>query len=223
MTKGLSSEEYLKRREELERDCYGPHPWKALLRNYEPLPRDVAISRFVSLEIEFVSDWESGLKVANMAAKWVKHRNPYYLDLALTYCHQHDIPATPTLWRLLGKLAQSRINGEELPGTPDKILRENAKEQTLVEMVNMIYHGSTLVAAASKAAYRYAEIYPEMVPYKASTLQVEYVKRYRKTGVEAKMVKGWDALGVPEEKRQRWREIVRDLPEAGPHLKGERR
>lgn len=217
MNKALESEQF-------------KHHLKALDREYEIKKRHGFEVRkgwkeyeYVKLEVQFTAGWDAGMAVGNLAYRWMTERNPHYLDLAMTFCHQHSIPPTPTLWRLLGELAEMRINGAEPLGNPEPIIKDYFKGDILTLMLNLIYHGATLEEAASKAAAQYVKRHPGVKPYKASTLQRDYVKKFRKTGMEAEYFDSWNKGDMPNDWREQWRKIRDLLPEADPDLKGERR
>src|SRR5690554_2809119 len=174
MNKALDSEEYKRHREALERRH------EATRRYGLEADRAGEVWELVKLEVQFTAGWEAAMSLANLAHSWMTKRNPHYLDLALAYCHQNEIPPTPTLWRLLGELAEMRMNGDEPPGEAKPILERQAKASTLMLMANLIYHGDTLEAAASKAASQHAKRHPGLKAYKASTLEKYYVDEWRK-------------------------------------------
>jgi len=137
---------------------------------------------------------------------------PYYLDLAASYCYLNEIPATPTLWRLLCVAAVRREKGVESPGNRVTIQKEIAKRGILTLMLHLIYGGQTLERAASQAAHAFPYVFPDVKRYKASSLQREYVKHARKTNIENQFFKVWDSIGYNS--YGIGEELIRLLPEA---------
>lgn len=135
---------------------------------------------YAKLEARHALGWDEGDTVANLIYRWLTERNPYHIDLAVMYCHQHGLMPTPALWRCAGDVATKRFNGEAPAGTPAKISREQIKTNALILMANLIFYGDSDEVAASKTAAHYAKRHPNIKPYMASTLQKEYVKRWRK-------------------------------------------
>jgi hypothetical protein len=213
----LDSEEYHQRREVLEREH------EIARRCGLPVSRGFEIYEFIKLEVQFAANWDAAMAVSALARNWITSRNPYYLDMAVAYCHQKEIPPTPTLWNLIGELAEKRMNGDSLSGTPEKIIKEKAASTILMLMANLIYHGDTLESAASKAAVEYKRRYPQLKPYKASSLERKYTNDWRRPGFERDQFATWDKHGLPDQWRDAWRQIRDGLPEADPEMKGDRR
>ncbi|HCE38789.1 MAG: hypothetical protein CL549_04355 [Alcanivorax sp.] len=217
MNKALESEQFKHHLEALDRkyDIKQRHGFEVRKgwKEYE----------YVKLEVQFTAGWDAAMALAGLVYSWMTKRNPHYLDLAMTYCRQHEIPPTPTLWRLLGELAEMRINGDSLPGTPEKIIKEKAASAILILMANLIYHGDTLESAASKAAAEYKRRYPQLKPYKASSLERKYTDEWRNPGWERDHFATWDKHGLPDQWRDAWKQIRDALPEADPEMKGDRR
>jgi len=166
--------------------------------------------------------WELSMVLHELVYEWMKKRNPYHLDLASACCLQHGVPPTPTLWRLMGELAQMRVNGEAPAGTPEKVLNDKARQSTLILMANLIFHGATDNVAASKAAKNHADRYPGLKQYKASTLLKEYAARFRKTGFQDELFAVWEKH-QDEAVRQQWQKILSELDDADDEMKGSRR
>ena len=212
----LDSEEYRRRREALEREYE--------VQRRPHVPTAFEVFEFVKLEIQFAARSDAAaMAVAGLAHRWVESRNPYYLDMAMACCRQQEIPPTPTLWRLIGELDERRINGDSLSGTPGKIVKEQAARAVLILMANLIYQGDTLESAASKAAAEYKRRYPQLKPYKASSLERKYTDEWRRPGFERDQFATWDKRGLPDQWQDAWRQIRDALPEADPEMKGDRR
>lgn len=209
-------------------------------RDLEQLDREREISRRNGFEIDSALDiaeqvkievrhavsgwtgWDDSIALSQLAYEWMKDRNPHSLDLASVYCLQNSVPSTPTLWRLMGELAQMRVNGEQPAGTPDRVLKDKARNSTLTLMANLVFHGATDEEAASKAARNHAQRYPGLKEYKASTLLKEYAARFRRTGLEGKLFSNWEA-NQGEGDRLLWRKILSELDDADDEMKGNRR
>ncbi|MDR5900356.1 hypothetical protein QC823_15430 [Halomonas vilamensis] len=250
--KALESEEYQRQRAMLDEE------WRIAERldDLTPERKTRKEYEYAKLEARHALGWDEGDIVAGLIYRWLTVRNPYHIDLAVMYCHQHGLLPPPVLWRYVGEVATKRFNGDAPTGTPEKITREQIKTNALLLMANLICHGDTDEKAASKAAAHYAELYPSMKPYKASTLLKEYPKRWRKPYERSpfhpdELKKAADALGmevdlsnlptppatmeeahfqnwreqgfIPDEWREQWRQLRKQLPEADPDLTGERR
>lgn len=188
----------------------------------DPLPGDQEDS-LVRKEVEHVSGPVAGRTVAALVRRWLKERNPHYLDWALTYCFQRGVPSTDTLWRLACTQAVRRHGGEEALGSRVKILKDYAKESVLRLMVSLIYVGKTLEQSSRLAANAYRELYSDFKPYKASSLQQEYLKQFRQTGRESQFFSVWDNLGPHKSGQEVWLQVAELIPEVEDDLKGERR
>lgn len=219
--KALETEEYKRQRAMLDNE------WRIHEKLEELTPERKARKEYAyaKLEARHALGWDEGDIVANLIYRWLTERNPYDIDLAVMYCHQHGLMPPPVLWHYVGEVATKRFNGEAPAGTPEKITREQIKTNALLLIANLIFYGDTLEAAASKAAAHYAEQCPSIKPYKASTLQREYVKHWRKRYKPSlfhpdELKKAADALGMEvdlsdmpappatmeEEHFQNWRE-----------------
>lgn len=150
-----------------------------------------------------------------------RKREPYYLDLAASYCYSNNIPPIPTLWRLQCEASVRRERGEPMPSQRKQIKNEIAKRGIFSLMGNLIYAGRTLEIAANQAAEAYQYIYPDLHSRKASSLQQGYLKDVRRPGIEEQYFEAWEKAGFrgsPD-----WQRVMELIPEVGDDLKGERR
>ncbi|WP_404375981.1 hypothetical protein [Vreelandella aquamarina] len=243
--KALETEEYKRQLDMLDEE------WRIHEKLEKLTPERQAQKEYAyaKLEARNALGWDEGDIVAGLIYRWLTERNPYHIDLAVMYCHQHGLMPPPVLWRYMGEVATKRFNGEAPAGTPAKITKEQTKTNAMILMANLIFYGDTIEAAASKAAAYY-------VRHKASTLQKEYVKRWRKpykrsslhpdelkkaaatlgmevdlrdvpippANLEEEHFQRWREQGfIPDEWREQWCQLREQLPEADPDLKGERR
>ncbi|QSR35218.1 hypothetical protein CFI10_09450 [Marinobacterium iners] len=179
----------------------------------------------LSLELTFLAPFEVAQIVVDYACKWRKTRNPHYVDYAVAVCFESGIQISPTLQQVISEVALARVNGA-LSGTPEKIMRESAKLYAFRVMANLIFAGCTLKAASKKAAFQVAGIYKMLKPFKASTLEKEYVDDMRKPGLESEYFSRWEKHTEEREAEgsaQFWRDAAAKWPEVGSDLTGERR
>jgi hypothetical protein len=214
------SDEYRRDLEQLDRER------EISRRNGFKIDSALDVAEQVKIEVRHAvpgwAGWDASMALSQLVYEWMKDRNPHSLDLASVYCFQNSIPSTPTLWRLMGELAQTRVNGEQPAGTPEKVLRDKARSNTLILMANLVFHGATDEEAASKAARNHADRYPGLKQYKASTLLKEYAARFRKTGVQDKLFAVWEEW-QGEGDRQLWKKILSELNDADDEMRGNRR
>lgn len=183
---------------------------------YDP---DIHIAELIRFEVGLIAPFEIAILCRHYAYMWCKEKNPHCLDLLAMACEQFNFVPPPSVTKLLAEAATLRIDGYP-SGTANKLLNENAKHQALRLMANLIYSGATLKTAASKAAQWHHDTFPDLKQQKASSLEVYYVKEYRKLGIEKWLFEARDAR--PEINDQ-WSSILNQLPLAKYELEGVRR
>lgn len=164
---------------------------------------------------------------AHHVYEWQKDKNPHHIDLVFFVCAEQGIEPTPTLIKIMCKVAKSRMF-DSPAGTPDKLLRANIENQILRIMLNLVHAGDTLQNAASKAAEWAREQFPARKPLKASTISKYYEGAFRKpidrTGKtqEEMYFANWDKWKT-EEASQFWLRASETMPLADSELTGVRR
>lgn len=181
----------------------------------------------VRIEIKAVTGGDTQLAefYAQQVAGWSKDKNPYRIDLLLMKCAELDIEPTPTIKQLAAKVAASRFT-DSPAGTPAKLIKDSAKHQLFIVMLNLIYAGASIGEAASKAA-AWGESEWKFKPYKASTLQKDYEDAYKKRNehgqtYEDDYFNNWDEFKTECAKKY-WKEMREKMPQAGYELEGTRR
>lgn len=184
------------------------------LEVFQPLLEGDKEDSQVLEEVRGVADQTQASLLAALVRLYLggKRLEPYYLYMAASYCYAKDIPATPTLWRLICEAAMRHERGHDSPDLRVTINKEIAKRGILNLMLHLIYGGQTLERAASQAARAFPYVFPDVKPYKASSLQREYVKNVRKTSIEDQFFKVWDSIDFNS--HGIGAELVRLLPEA---------
>lgn len=147
----------------------------------------------VFAENRFITTVKNARRLGNLAADWEITKNPYYIDLAILLCDEIKIEITPALQDCITKTAKQRMAGGTA-GTLDEIKKGDAKEHTLIFMMNCIYVGDSLPIAASKAVTFHKKTYPELKSYTTLTLERYYRNEIRTPGIEKEYFKEWDAL-----------------------------
>lgn len=198
-------------------------------RPWKPDPALQAAER-VAIELRHVTKSSSGSAIANHCAQhvyeWFKDKNPHHIDMVMMTCSDNGIEPTPTIIKLAAKVATSRVTSE-LSGTSDRIIKENVKGQVFRLMLNLIHTGATLSEAADKAAQWRRDNYPNIKDFKASSLNKEYTKHFRKADQsgetqEEYYFKRWDKYKT-EATKDEWERIRKGLPLAEDDLLGTRR
>lgn len=211
--KGLDSKEYRYFRKNLD------HVHN-LARDMGMADEDLQLAETAQLELKFSGPWELAIAASEMVYRWRKSRNPHYMDLAVLLCHETGIQPPPAVMQAASEAANERFNGDPT-GTPDKIKKESDKWRHYTLMMNLIYHGLSLPRAASKAA-RYMKDQGIEQYRHVSSLEKQYPKEVRATGIEKRHFENWDKW-LDEPTRQAWRRIIELLPEAEDFQKGGRR
>lgn len=139
-----------------------------------------------------------------------------------------NLELTPTLYDIVSEVARKEL---ELGKGAKSLENFNTKSYLYVLMLNFIYSGDTLANAASRAAERGRQIFPERSPPKASSLIKGYEQAFCKKRIdrfgferpsEEQMYFGiWDKTQSQERKDQ-WKQILRDWPLADDDLRGVR-
>ncbi|RBP69597.1 hypothetical protein [Marinobacter nauticus] len=163
---------------------------------------------------------------ADHVLKWYSDKNPHRIDLAFSTCLDYDVEPTPTLIKLMAKVATARLNGE-LSGTPDRLMKENIKGQAFRIILNLVHAGDTLQSATSKAAKWCRDNYPDQKTPKASSLSKDYEKAFRKPDgsgqtQEQRYFASWDKWKTDEAKAF-WGNAKDNMPLADSELTGARR
>lgn len=188
----------------------------------EPLPGSREDS-LVQKEIAAIAEPRVAATAGALVRMWLIEKDSFYLDWALTYCRQRKVGPTKTMWELATKLAELRYHGEEQLGRRLSILKEHAKQSMMFLMINLIYSGSSLEAAASTAAMLFKPLYPDLKHYKASSLEQIYSEQVRRTGIEEEYFRIYRENGVGKDFQESFERVREIVPEVDAELKGERR
>ena len=205
------------------RDDYEKHRAQ-ILRTHE-IARELGIvndaqnaRELVQLEMNHAANYDLACALGWMAYKWVRERNPYYMDFAVVRCTDAGVAPSQTLQRCITDAAMLRLEGAP-SGTAEKIRRESAKWMAFVLMMNLRYHGEPLSRAASMAAQWMNDSLGKA--NKASSLEKLYQNEVKGPGIEAQYFASWSQYKEPLDPE--WMQTIDALPEASPELKGERR
>ncbi|MFB2765692.1 hypothetical protein [Marinobacter shengliensis] len=188
----------------------------------EPLPgprEDFLVQK----EIEAIAEPRVAATAGALVRMWLTEKDSFYLDWALTYCRQRKVGPTKTTWELATKLAELRYYGKDQPARRLAILKEHAKQSMMFLMINLIYSGGKLEAAASSAAMIFKTLYPHLKPYKASSLEQIYSEQIRRTGIEEEYFRIYRESGVGKDFQESFERVRKIVPEVDTELKGERR
>ena len=161
--------------------------------------------------------------LAGLFSQWVKSRNPYYIDIAITKCHKLGIAPSKTMLREVAASSALRLRGAP-SGTAKQIIDQNAEALALTWMANMLFAipALSVSAAAEKAAVYYAANFPSNTKKMASTLERYYLKKIRRSGQESEWHSRWRR---PEFKHptDTWIAIANSCPPCPDELKGSAR
>lgn len=150
------------------------------------------IASLVLLEMRHIDSYELAQCVAGLVREWHKERNPYAIDWAMTLCKERHLQIPPSLAKVGAEVAEARFKGD-LSGTSKQLIKRQHRDQAFIMMMNLIYFcKETRKAAASKTAARYAICFPDE-NLKASTLEKDYAREVRNTGIEKKHHDAWEA------------------------------
>lgn len=178
---------------------------------------------------------------AELAIGWLKTGNPHYIDLAVCRARESGMERGNTLDNLMLDVADLRANAATKAGGPFRIRRAIAKDVafTLIGL-SQICSDDSLATASSKAAYWLTEFAPGF-GCKASVLELEYPKRWRRKLVSPQefsepMTKEEFAAESLEERfaslphpdgrlttHEAWAVAIQALPLASEELLGSRR
>ena len=171
--------------------------------------------------------------VAAFVGRYEKTRNPHFLDIAAHLCDEAKKPMGATLQAFMAEESRKRLFESGSGGTAKSAIRELKIEPVFVLMANLIFRNVPLHLAASKAARWHNEKFFSESPYKASTLEKEYVKNFRSktyadgygdaTTRENEFFSSWSKYPQTEEQEAIWKKLITDLPECSPDELGERR
>lgn len=123
--------------------------------------------------------------IAGLVVRWKETGQASFLDVAMQYCDDKDLPILKELRKFFAELARKRS-----PYETSKAYREAMKDKAFTGMVQLIYQNATLSEAAGKAA---AWMHDNNVPMMASTLEKQYTVQYRsgKNPLEQILIESW--------------------------------
>jgi hypothetical protein len=177
----------------------------------------------LSLELEFsgkpLAEIES---IAWLARQWLETKNPHYIDAAFVSCRAAGITTPPTLLQLVEDVADTRLAGLERGGKGTSIRNAAVHEEGLRILCCLHLAGAPVEMAASKAA-RYIADHGFGKTYKASTLELDYGRKYRRGQPNFEAIMRTAFERADGSVRKHWTALVADLPEADDDLKGNRR
>lgn len=184
------------------------------------------IASLVLLEMRHIGSYILALRVAALVREWHKTQNPYAIDWAMALCNEHHLQIPPALVKVAAQVSEARFKGD-LSGTSKKLIKKQRRDQAFIMMMNLVYYSDTLSIAASKTASRYARCFPEE-SLKASTLELEYTKKIRNSGIEQQHFDAWKIAerdNDPDmaEARRYWMSLKDSMPIADWETKGARR
>ena len=156
--------------------------------------------------------------LANLVKRWTETHTPAFMDDAIEYCDWKGLPALAPLRRCLADAARQR-RGNQL----SKAMREGIKDEAFRVMANLIIRGSTFPEASGKAA-KWINAQDSRYKVKASSLEKDYVKAYRRgaEAIEAAM-REFNCENPDTGIDEAWRRIRDALPEPDDDERGERR
>ncbi|MDF1855092.1 hypothetical protein [Pseudooceanicola sp.] len=114
------------------------------------------------------------LIIANFVLRWKETGQHSFLDVAIQYCDDHDLPILRVLRKYLAESARLRSPLQET-----KAWKEGHKNSAFRLMTQLIHSGASLSEAAGKAA---AWLNDMGVEYMASTLEKQYTEAMRSGG-----------------------------------------
>jgi hypothetical protein len=138
------------------------------------------------------STLEDACHLAHLVMRWKESNQDSFLDVAIQFCDDKDLPILNELREYLAEAARGRN-----PYYETKAFLEGVKGQAFLAMAQLIYQGATLAEAAGKAA---AWMFDNGTPMKASTLEKQYTAKFRSGAepLETVYFEGWDAYDAPE-------------------------
>lgn len=197
--------------------------WETGEKIGSPCSEATKVWDIVSLELEFSGKPLAELtSIALFARQWVETSNPHYIDAAFLACRNAGISPTPTLLQLMEEVATIRFCQLERGGTGKRIRDESIHAEALRIVCFLHLAGLSVEMAASKAA-RYVADQRLGKVYKASTLERDYSKEFRRGSPSLEEAMRSALERATEETRRTWAHLAADLPEADDELKGNRR
>lgn len=124
--------------------------WEIAEELGSPVPEYLKLYESLCDELRECSYPEQYLPVADLAANWIKSRNPYYMDAAILLWSSFEKPITSTLQH--EQVAVSKLRWEGDPrGTADKVKKQQIRGAALMIMANLCHAGLSVPQAAKVA------------------------------------------------------------------------
>ncbi|MEL1251901.1 hypothetical protein [Aurantiacibacter gilvus] len=178
----------------------------------------------LSLELEFSGQPMAELEsIALQARQWIETKNPHYIDAAFLACRHAGIDPPPTLLGMMEDVATIRFAGLVGLGTGKRIRDESILADALRLICCLHLEGQISVQLAASKAARYLFDRGSEKIYKASTLEREYGKAFRKGNSPLENLMRAALQRASRKDRQEWARLARELPEADDELMGSRR
>ena len=163
--------------------------------------------------------WASPVQVAtlrNLVMRWLESRDTTFMDLALQYCHEKNLPILPALLQHIVDASKTRTEKR----TP-RAIREGVKSKAFEIIANLVILGATLERAAEIAAM-WTQDSPH--PQKASTLEKQYVSEWRSDNPSRETILRNEWAQFPEPEFQaHWQKALIDAEIPTQDVKGNRR
>lgn len=168
---------------------------------------------------------EAAYGIANLVERWINTNDPSFMDSAIRYCEQEDLPILPLLRFQLAAAAVKRGDGKLLRSERGKLLRserEGIKGEAFRGIANLVISGQTLTRAAEIVTVWMRDFSPYRM--KASSLEREYLQVWRSGNwsLEDELRKFIRECPNSDIEKQ-WQEIARKTRAPEDDEKGERR
>ena len=131
--------------------------------------------RKLDLEMLGFAPRETILTVYRFVRRWLETQNPHWIDAAICTVACANAPCPLTLFRIIADVADKRLKGVVLPGTPGQVRREESEQMALVLMASAVAQGHTIKRASIVASSYLTEV--KCGDLKASTLEKLYNAR----------------------------------------------
>ncbi|MGX7705528.1 hypothetical protein [Methylobacterium sp. Gmos1] len=203
----------------------------------------------IVVELSAKTSFDISRGLAAMASNWVRTKDLYYTDEIIILMLDNKITDSPTLNEQVKHAIQLRREGRARADSYRSRATEEAKQQALFVIANLISVGASLAVACRKAVVWHADTYPGLKPFRASTIEKCYVNEWRckiksphfisvykfldpvsgkikKTKIyrtrEQKIRMRW-ALYRTAEDKELWKDILKKIPEPDNFQIGRRR
>ena len=152
-------------------------------------------------EIGFFGDIEiteqQVYEVVDRVSAWEETGNPFFVERAFELAVKFGLSITATL--AIEMVEAIRLRRVGCKGSWGQVRRWEWKPRAYLLICHLVYHKVNLEDAASRASFWMAKRTSGDISIKASTLQKDYSREWRRSGIERDFHELWRAVKTPED------------------------